>query len=98
MPLLQRAITFDDRDWIFELKYDGFRALAVIEDGRAQLLSRNGHPLASFSALAGSISDSLGCLAASELDIASLLACDREVSEKRPHQDLGGDELHRLMC
>ena len=57
MPLLQRATPFDDRDWIFELKYDGFRALAVIEDGRAQLLSRNGHPFASFSALAESISD-----------------------------------------
>ncbi len=40
-------------------KYDGFRALAVIEHGRAQLLSRNGHPFASFSALAESISDSL---------------------------------------
>ena len=33
---------FDDPEWIFELKYDGFRALAVIERGRAQLLSRNG--------------------------------------------------------
>ncbi|PYV65030.1 MAG: hypothetical protein DMG97_33265 [Acidobacteria bacterium] len=42
-----------------ELKYDGFRALAIIEHGRAQLLSRNGHPFASFSALAESISDSL---------------------------------------
>ena len=38
---------------------DGFRALAIIENGRAQLLSRNGHPFASFSALAESISDSL---------------------------------------
>src|SRR5438874_1929339 len=43
----------------FELKYDGYRALAVIEHGRAQLLSRNGHPFASFSALAESLSDSL---------------------------------------
>src|SRR5213075_2792194 len=34
-------------------------ALAVIENGRAQLLSRNGNPFASFSALAESISDSL---------------------------------------
>jgi len=41
------------------LKLDGFRALAVIEHGRAQLLSRDGHPFASFSALAESISDSL---------------------------------------
>src|SRR6059058_2603088 len=59
MPLLKRPLPFDDPDWLFELKYDGFRALAVIEHGRAQLLSRNGHPFASFSALAKSISDSL---------------------------------------
>src|SRR5438876_745880 len=42
-----------------QLKYDGFRALAVIENSRAQLLSRNGHSFSSFSALAESISDSL---------------------------------------
>jgi len=42
MPLLKRPLPFDDPEWIFELKYDGFRALAVIERGRAQLLSRNG--------------------------------------------------------
>src|SRR5437588_2708263 len=59
MPLLKRAAPFDDPNWIYELKMDGFRALAVIENGRAQLLSRNGHPFASFSALAESISDSL---------------------------------------
>ncbi|PYV68377.1 MAG: hypothetical protein DMG96_36585 [Acidobacteria bacterium] len=59
MPLLKRAAPFDDPDWIYELKMDGFRALAVIENGRTQLFSRNGHPFASFSALAESISDSL---------------------------------------
>jgi len=59
MPLQKRAAPFDDPDYIFELKYDGFRALAIVEHGRAQLLSRNGHPFASFSALAESISDSL---------------------------------------
>src|SRR5207249_2944689 len=59
MPLLKRAAPFDDPDWIYELKMDGFRALASGENGRAQLLSRNGHPFASFSALAESISDSL---------------------------------------
>src|SRR5213594_2722558 len=59
MPLLKRAAPFDDPEWIYELKLDGFRALSVIEHGRAQLLSRNGHPFASFSALAESISDSL---------------------------------------
>ena len=35
MPLLKRAAPFDDPDWIYELKMDGFRALAVIEHGRA---------------------------------------------------------------
>src|SRR5207245_4100230 len=59
MPLQKRRFPFDDPNCIFELKYDGFRALAVIEHGRAQLLSRNGHPFASFSALAESISDLL---------------------------------------
>ena len=59
MPLLKRAAPFDDPDWLFELKMDGFRALAIIENGRARLISRNGHPFASFSALAESISDSL---------------------------------------
>ena len=52
MPLLKRAAPFDDPDWIYELKMDGFRALAVIENGRAQLLSRNGNPFASFYAMA----------------------------------------------
>jgi len=33
-------------EWLFELEYDGFRALAVIEHGRAQLISRNGNPFA----------------------------------------------------
>ena len=51
MPLLKRPLPFDDPNWIFELKYDGFRALAVIENGRARLLSRNGHPFASFAEL-----------------------------------------------
>src|SRR5207244_8918466 len=51
MPLLKRAAPFDDPGWIFDLKYDGFRALAVIEHGRAQLLSRNGHSFAAFADL-----------------------------------------------
>jgi hypothetical protein len=55
MPLQKRRFPFDDPDYIFELKYDGFRALAVIENGHAQLISRNGHPFASFADLAENI-------------------------------------------
>jgi bifunctional non-homologous end joining protein LigD len=45
--------------WLFELKYDGFRALAVIEHGRVQLISRDGNFFASFADLAKSIAGSL---------------------------------------
>jgi ATP-dependent DNA ligase len=44
MPLSRRPLPFDHPEWIFELKYDGFRALAVIQNGLTQLISRNGHP------------------------------------------------------
>jgi ATP-dependent DNA ligase len=30
MPLLKRQEPFDHPEWIFELKYDGFRAFALI--------------------------------------------------------------------
>ena len=59
MPLQRRSLPFDDPDWIYELKMDGFRALAVIEDGRAQLLSRKWAPFASFSELGKQIAAAL---------------------------------------
>src|SRR5438128_5051031 len=59
MPLQRRSLPFDDPGWIFELKYDGFRALVVIEHGRAQLLSRNGHPFAAFADLGKQIAAAL---------------------------------------
>ena len=67
MPLLKLSVPFNDPNWIFELKYDGFRAFAVIEHGHAQLLSRNGHPFASFADLGKQIEASVpntidGCL------------------------------------
>ncbi len=33
---------FDNEDWIFESKYDGYRALAEINSNSAKLISRNG--------------------------------------------------------
>ncbi len=32
---------FDDPDWIFELKHDGFRGVAYISVGKCKLVSRN---------------------------------------------------------
>ena len=36
---------FDDSDWIFETKWDGFRAIAVAGPGHAALYSRNGNDI-----------------------------------------------------
>jgi bifunctional non-homologous end joining protein LigD len=42
MELLRQAKPFDDADWVFEVKMDGFRALAYVERGGCRLLSRKG--------------------------------------------------------
>jgi hypothetical protein len=51
MPLSRKPVPFDHPEWVFELKYDGFRSLAVIQNGRTELISRNGHPFSSFDIL-----------------------------------------------
>jgi bifunctional non-homologous end joining protein LigD len=46
-PMLTTLIDapFDDADWVFELKWDGYRAIAVIEKDALTLTSRNGKDL-----------------------------------------------------
>ncbi len=36
---------FDGEGWLFEPKWDGWRCIAVVRDGRARLVSRNGNDL-----------------------------------------------------
>ena len=40
--LIERAAPFDDPNCIFELKYDGFRAVVYFEHGAAKRVSRKG--------------------------------------------------------
>ena len=35
---------FDDPEWVYEPKWDGFRAIAMMRGDSVQLLSRNLHP------------------------------------------------------
>jgi bifunctional non-homologous end joining protein LigD len=46
-PMLATPIEepFDSDDWLFEIKWDGYRAVAFIEDGRVRLVSRNQNEL-----------------------------------------------------
>lgn len=57
MRLTRRIEPFDHPDWIFELKLDGFRALAYLDNGRGDLLSRNRNTFASFRNLAAQIAE-----------------------------------------
>ena len=38
-----RKEPFDDPDWLFDVKYDGFRGLCYLEHGRCRFISRNGN-------------------------------------------------------
>ena len=46
-PMLAESIDkpFDGDDWLFEIKWDGYRAIAFIENGKARLVSRNQNDL-----------------------------------------------------
>jgi len=39
----RRPEPFDSKEFIYELKIDGFRSLAYIENGQCDLVSRNGN-------------------------------------------------------
>jgi bifunctional non-homologous end joining protein LigD len=57
MRLSRRSEPFDSDDFIFELKIDGFRALAHLKDGQGELVSRNGNIFRGFAELAAWIAE-----------------------------------------
>ena len=57
--LSRRAEPFDSDEFLFELKIDGFRALAHINAGQGQLISRNGNTFRGFVDLATWIAEHL---------------------------------------
>jgi bifunctional non-homologous end joining protein LigD len=60
LPLSRVAEPFDDPAFIYELKHDGFRALAYIDRGKpARLVSRRGNDYRNYAALAAELAKSV---------------------------------------
>jgi len=59
MRLSRRPEPFDSDEYLYELKIDGFRALARIADGKGDLISRNGNVFRGFAELATWITEHL---------------------------------------
>jgi len=62
MPLGRLAEPFSHPDWIFEVKWDGFRALLYSDKDGVRLVSRNGNEFKSFPGLCEGLARELkGC-------------------------------------
>ena len=59
-PVLRRD-PFDHADYLFELKHDGFRALAYVDREGTRLVSRRRNVYRSFPRLCGAIRGELKC-------------------------------------
>jgi bifunctional non-homologous end joining protein LigD len=59
LPLVRRPEPFSHAEWLFEIKYDGFRSLAHRDPSGVRLISRNGNRFGSFAELCAGIEFSL---------------------------------------
>ncbi len=48
-----------DPEWVFDLKYDGFRGICYLKQGRCRMISRNGNLMSRFAGLGDQIAASL---------------------------------------
>jgi bifunctional non-homologous end joining protein LigD len=72
LPLVRRPKAFSHSDWLFEIKYDGFRALAYLDASGVRLVSRNGNRFSSFVDLCAGIEL---CLKANTAILDGEIAC-----------------------
>lgn len=61
MRLLRIPQPFDHPEFIYELKLDGFRGVAHVENGRSRLVSRNGYRFKRWDSLRAGIAAALRC-------------------------------------
>lgn len=89
LPMLPKITNtpFDNNDWIYEVKWDGYRTIAVLENGRARLISRNGNSsTARFEVIAKALED---------LSIAAVLDGEVVVLNDEGHPDFRALQLSR---
>ncbi|HEY3369579.1 MAG TPA: DNA ligase D [Prolixibacteraceae bacterium] len=60
-PMLARLSQqiIDEPNWIYEMKYDGYRLISTIRDGKVEMVSRNGN---SFNEVYGELADELSTI------------------------------------
>jgi len=58
IPVRRRDL-FESAEWVYEVKHDGFRALAYLNSDGCRLISRRGNQMKRFSDLAASIAKEL---------------------------------------
>ena len=85
MPLVRIPEPFDHDEWIYELKLDGFRALAYIDGHHCRLVSRNGHTFKHWPYL--------------NVELAHIIRCDSAVldGEIVCFDDDGRPNFHKLL-
>lgn len=59
MRLSRRRDPFSHPDWIFEIKHDGFRAIAYVREHQVELVSRNGNTFKGFPELTTQVGQDL---------------------------------------
>jgi bifunctional non-homologous end joining protein LigD len=64
-----RKEPFDHSDWLFDTKYDGFRAVCYVESGRCSFVSRRGNHFTRFAALCEQVASALCHDVVSELGV-----------------------------
>ena len=79
LTLISQKQPFDDPDWLYEIKHDGFRALAVIENGRCRFFSKNKHRLTGFRDLGEAIARELNVDAILDGELVATDALGRTV-------------------
>jgi ATP-dependent DNA ligase len=78
MNASSRRHPFDDENWLYEIKFDGYRCLARKDGGEVRLLSREGNAFTpAFPEIANAVSGVRGNV---------VMDCELTVDDKRGHQ------------